>query len=68
LMMTAERDKVTEISHSQHWLVRQRLSEFQYKEWKNCYHDLFHESEREDVFCYIESFMHNSLRSLGYIV
>ncbi|MFX3675043.1 MAG: alpha/beta hydrolase [Paenisporosarcina sp.] len=68
LMMTAERDKVSDITHSQHWLVRQKISELQYKEWKNCYHDLFHEPEREDVFYYTESFMHNSLRSLGYII
>lgn len=68
LMMTAERDKVSDQNYSQHWLMKQKLSEHQYKEWKNCYHDLFHEPEREDVFLYTESFMNNILRSLGYIV
>lgn len=68
LMMTAERDKVSDVSYSKRWLMRQKNSEFQYKEWKNCYHDLFHEPEREDVFHYSESFMHNSLRALGYII
>ena len=68
LMMTAERDKITDITNSKHWQIRQKLSEFQYKEWKNCFHDLFHEPERDDVYHYTEAFMHNSLRSLGYIV
>lgn len=68
LMMTGERDKITDTTHSKHWLIRQKLFEFQYKEWKNCFHDLFHEPERDDVFHYTESFMHNSLRSLGYII
>ncbi|WP_017379988.1 alpha/beta hydrolase [Paenisporosarcina sp. TG-14] len=68
LMMTAERDKITDRTYSRHWLQKQQLSEIQYKEWENCYHDLFHEPEREDVFLYTESFMNNVLRSIGYIV
>ncbi len=68
LMMTAERDKVTEHTYAKHWLQKQQLSEIQYKEWANCYHDLFHEPEQEDVFLYTESFMNNVLRSIGYIV
>jgi len=68
LMMTAERDKITDQKYAKHWLLKQQLSEIQYKEWKNCFHDLFQEPEREDIFSYTESFMHNVLRSIGYIV
>ena len=68
LMMTAERDKLTDISYAKHWLLKQQISEIQYKQWKNCFHDLFQEPEREDVFSYTESFMNNVLRSIGYIV
>lgn len=68
LLHTAERDKITNIAFAHHWLMQQKLSEFQYKEWKNCYHDLFLEPEREYIFLYSEDFINNSLRSLGYIV
>lgn len=68
LMMTAEQDRVADPTYAKHWLQRQQLSEIQYKEWKNCFHDLFHEPEREDVHFYTMSFMNNVLRSLGYIV
>ncbi|MGB2992839.1 MAG: alpha/beta hydrolase [Paenisporosarcina sp.] len=68
LMMTAEQDKVTDQTYAKNWLQRQQLSELQFKEWGNCFHDLFHEPEQEDVFLYTESFMNNVLRSIGYIV
>jgi len=68
LMMTAEGDKITDRTYSRHWLQKQQLSEIQYKEWENCFHDLFHEPEREDVFLYTKSFINNVLRSIGYIV
>lgn len=68
LLMTGERDKVTDPVFSENWLNKQTLSSYQFKEWKNAYHDLFHEPERENVYYYTESFMHNVLRSIGYIV
>ena len=68
LVMTAERDKLTDIAYAKQWLQRQPLSEFHFKEWKNCFHDLIHEPERDDVFLYTESFVDNVLRNIGYIV
>lgn len=68
LMMSAEQDKITDPSFAKQWLQKQHLSEIQYKEWKNCFHDLFHEPEREEVFYYTKSFINNVLRSLGYVV
>jgi len=68
LIHTGEQDKITDISFAKRWLLSQHLSEFHYKEWKRLYHDLYQEPEREEVYLYIESFMNNVLRSLGYIV
>ena len=68
LMHIAEDDKITDIALAKKWFIRQELSEFQYKEWKWLYHDIFQEPEREEVYLYTESFMNNVLRSLGYVV
>lgn len=68
LVMTGERDKVTDTKASASWLKQQELSEYQFKEWKNCFHDLYQEPEREEIFAYSHSFINNVLRSIGYIV
>ena len=68
LLHSAGKDKVTEINYAKKWLFAQELSEFQYKKWKNLYHDVYHEPERDEVFLYTESFMNSVLRSLGYVV
>lgn len=68
LMMTGERDSLTDIQASKSWLMQQPLTHFQYKEWHDCYHSLFFEVEREEVYLYSEDFMNNVLRSLGYII
>lgn len=68
LIHTGGNDKITDTSFAKRWLSNQHLSEFQYKEWKHLYHDLYQEPEREEVYLYIESFMNNVLRSLGYVV
>lgn len=68
LIHTAGADKITDIAYTKKWLIHQGLSEFQYKEWKWLYHDVFQEPEREEVYLYTEDFMNNVLRSLGYIV
>lgn len=68
LVQVAGNDKITEISLTKKWLINQALTEFQYKEWKRLYHDLYLEPEREEVYLYTESFMNNVLRSIGYVV
>lgn len=68
LLHTAERDQVVKIDETKKWLMNQGLSEFHYKEWKSLYHDVYQEPERDEVYQYTESFMHTTLRSLGYIV
>ncbi|MCG3087567.1 alpha/beta hydrolase [Sporosarcina cyprini] len=68
LLQTGGRDKITDNTYAKKWLSNQQLSEFHFKEWKRLYHDLYQEPEREEVYQYIESFMNNVLRSLGYVV
>lgn len=48
--------------------VSRKLKEFSYKEWKDAYHDLFQEPEREDIYNTIHLFILNILRSLGYVI
>ncbi|TQR14668.1 alpha/beta hydrolase [Psychrobacillus soli] len=68
LLMTGERDIITDTKITANWFRRQELSEYQFKEWKNCFHDLYQEPEREEIFAYSDSFINNVLRSIGYIV
>lgn len=68
LMHVAGDDKITHIEAAREWLLRQQVTEFQYKAWKGLYHDLHQEPERDEVFLYTEAFMHTTLRSLGYVV
>lgn len=68
LLMVGGKDEITDISASKHWLLTQKLSEFQFKKWPECNHGLYFEIEREDVFFYTRDFMNNVLRSLGYII
>ena len=68
LLMTGERDKIADSSAAASWFKKQELSEYQFKEWKNCFHDLYQEPEREEIFSYSHSFINNVLRSIGYIV
>ncbi|WP_010288373.1 alpha/beta hydrolase [Kurthia massiliensis] len=68
LMMNGGMDKVVDVSYSKRWLIQQDLSEFIYKEWPKCHHDLYLEPERELMFDYVESFLFNSLKNIGYIV
>lgn len=68
LMMVGKKDEVIDVAAAKQWLLTQKLSEFQYKEWAECNHGLYFEVEREDVYAYTQDFMNNVLRSLGYIV
>ncbi|ANU25824.1 alpha/beta hydrolase [Planococcus versutus] len=62
-LYTAERDLITEKEIARQWLLKQQLNEFSYKEWTCCYHDLFQEPEKEDIFLAGQAFIHNILRS-----
>ncbi len=68
LLMTAKHDKITDPDPSRKWLLSQASNDMQYKEWPISYHNLFHDSEREQVYFYVRDFINNTVRSLGYIV
>lgn len=68
LVHTGGEDRMTDIKETKKWMKRQNLSEFQHKEWRHLYHDVYHEPEREEVFLYTKSFIDNVLRSLGYVI
>lgn len=65
---TGEKDLIIDKEAAKNWLKGQQLKEFSYKEWKDAYHDLFQEPEREDIFISTHLFIKNVLRSLGYLV
>ena len=66
LVMTGERDMITNKGAAKMWLQQQQLKEFSYKEWPHCYHDLFQEPERDDLFSMALSFIRNVLRPHEY--
>lgn len=68
LLITPNQDKVADSETARKWLLLQKTSEFQYKDWPHSYHNIFHDYEREEVFLYMRDFMNNVLRSIGYIV
>ncbi|ATP41518.1 alpha/beta hydrolase [Solibacillus sp. R5-41] len=68
LLMNGEKDKVADSSASKRWLAQQSLSEYHYKEWNDCFHSLYFEVEREEIFQFTVDFINNVLRDLGYII
>lgn len=68
LVMTAEKDSITETKQTRNWLHQQEFTEFQFKEWANCYHNLFHEIEREEIFVYIRDLSTMLFVELGILL
>ncbi|WP_108672213.1 alpha/beta hydrolase [Peribacillus acanthi] len=68
LLMQAGEDLIVDKKLVREWFNLIMVSEKQYKEWPNLYHEIFNEPEREDVFNYAKGFVETRLRTLGYIV
>lgn len=68
LVMQAGEDKIVNKKLVKSWFNKVPLSEKRFKEWPKCYHEIFNEPEREDVFEYGLEFVYSRLRSIGYIV
>ena len=62
LVMTGAEDRIIDHHAPVQWLVAQKLSSFQYKEWPEAKHSLFFEVEREEVFKFTCDFMVNHIR------
>lgn len=68
LLMQAGDDKVVDKKVVKEWFNHVDLSEKRYKEWPQCYHEIFNETEREAIFEYAKDFVHSQLKAIGYII
>ncbi|PPA71737.1 alpha/beta fold hydrolase [Jeotgalibacillus proteolyticus] len=68
LLMQGGEDYLVETAVGKKWFRDLDLLEMHYKEWPQCYHELFNEPERDEIFAFTESFTRNRLRNIGYDV
>lgn len=68
LLMQAGDDKIVQKEAVKEWFNHAPLSEKRFKEWPKCYHEIFNEPEREEVFEYAKDFVISQLKAIGYIV
>ncbi|MBS4200086.1 alpha/beta hydrolase [Bacillus sp. FJAT-49732] len=66
LVLQGGDDKIVNKTDVKNWFNQLTISEKLYKEWKNCYHEIFNEPERERIFDYAKSFVEIRLRQIGY--
>jgi lysophospholipase len=65
LVMQASEDKIVDHQVVREWFNKVPLSEKRYKEWPNCYHEIYNEPEREAVFNYGKEFVLSQIKSIG---
>jgi lysophospholipase len=68
LLMQGGDDSVVDKKMVKNWFNMVPLSEKRFKEWPKCYHEIFNEPERDEVFDYALDFINSQLKSIGYIV
>jgi lysophospholipase len=68
LVLQAGDDKIVDKSAVKKWFNELSLSEMHYKEWPKCYHEIYNEPEREEIFEYSKIFIESRLKALGYII
>ncbi|MGG5252616.1 alpha/beta hydrolase [Neobacillus sp. SM06] len=68
LVMQGGDDKIVNKQVVREWFNQAPLSEKRFKEWQKCYHEIFNEPERDEVFEYAKDFVISQLKSIGYIV
>lgn len=68
LVMQGGDDKIVNKTSVRDWFNQAPLSEKRFKEWNHCYHEIFNEPEREDIFEYAKDFVNSQLKAIGYIV
>jgi len=61
-------DRIVDKEKVRNWFNSVPLSEKRFKEWPKCYHEVFNEPEREEVYLYVKDFVEGQLKGLGYIV
>lgn len=68
LVVQSGDDRIVDKEKVRNWFNSVPLSEKRFKEWPKCYHEVFNEPEREEVFLYVKDFVEGQLKGLGYIV
>ncbi|KAB7666807.1 alpha/beta hydrolase [Bacillus sp. B1-b2] len=68
LLMQGGGDLVVDKKMVKSWFNMVPLSEKRYKEWPDCYHEIYNEPEREEVFEYTKDFIISQLKAIGYLV
>lgn len=68
LVMQGGEDKIVNKHTVREWFNDVPLSEKRFKEWPKCYHEIFNEPEREEVFEYTKDFINSQLKAIGYIL
>ncbi|MBM4762640.1 alpha/beta hydrolase [Bacillus sp. B15-48] len=67
LLMQAGDDLIVDKKAVKEWFNHVPLSEKRYKEWPNCYHEIFNEPERDEIFEYTKDFVMSQLKAIGYV-
>ena len=68
LVMQSSEDKIVDKKVVRDWFNKVPLSEKRFKEWATCYHEIYNEPEREEVFEYGKDFVISQLKSIGYLL
>ncbi|WP_066292067.1 alpha/beta hydrolase [Bacillus sp. FJAT-29937] len=68
LVMQGGEDLIVNKKTVSDWFNKAPFSEKRFKEWPKCYHEIFNEPEREEVFEYAKDFVYSQLKAVGYIV
>jgi lysophospholipase len=68
LVMQGGDDKIVNKLAVKEWFNHVPLSEKRFKEWPKCYHEIFNDPERDEVFEYAKDFVLSQLKAIGYIV
>ncbi len=68
LVMQGGEDLIVDKKMVNDWFNLAPFSEKRFKEWPKCYHEIFNEPEREEVFEYTKDFIKSQLKAIGYIV
>ncbi|MBY0124176.1 alpha/beta hydrolase [Bacillus sp. S/N-304-OC-R1] len=68
LVMQGGEDLIVNKKLVSDWFNLAPFSEKRFKEWSKCYHEIFNEPEREEVFEYAKDFVNSQLKAIGYIV
>ncbi|HEY4551576.1 MAG TPA: alpha/beta hydrolase [Bacillaceae bacterium] len=64
LVLQGGDDKIVNKSEVRDWFDRLPVSEKGYKEWPECYHEIFNEPERDMIFTYAKNMAENRLGML----